>query len=236
MTPVDVALTKHFHGCSKLLQLHGGLSWTELQLRRCRSRSRRRSCGRLVRVMSAPAVRFTGADDGLAAEDLNNNTLEDIRNDIRFLKDKIENLHIETSKQLQDLKPKTDTMLNDDSGNQLLNNTYEIPQNDAKEKFIDKGTESETDTFDDLQIQTEEVNELHNDDTSEVDKDIDDYCDDLVTVNSSPTARDSGFSEKHFPPSPDNSLLSSVHSQKISSSSLYRNRHHACFPEHYYER
>ena len=108
----------------------------------------------------------------------------------------------------------------------------------ANEKFIDKGTE--TDTFNNLEIQTEEVDELHNDDTSEVDKVNDDDCDDIVTVNSSPTARDSGFSEKHFPSSPDNSLLSSVHSQKVSSSSsgqtLYRNRHHACFPEHYYDR
>ena len=50
MTPVDIALAKHYIGCCKLLQLHGGLKWTELQ--RLRSQS-----DQLVRVMSAPSLR-----------------------------------------------------------------------------------------------------------------------------------------------------------------------------------
>ena len=233
MTPVDVAMTKHYHGCTKLLQLHGGLSWTKLE--RSRSRRRWRTCARLVRVKSAPAVRYTAtrADQDLT-ENINEfdaNTLEDIRSDIRFLKDKIENLHIETSKQLEDLKP-TNEVIFKDSSKQLSDN-HDDPINDAKENLVDKGTN----TLDDLQIITADENEIHND---EKDKYNDDDFDDTNTVNSSPTARDSGFGDKHFPSSPDNSLLSSVHSHKISTScsvqTLYRNRHHACFPEHYFDR
>ena len=53
MTPIDVANVKQNYGCSKLLKLHGGLPWPELD----RARSRSRSRDSVVRVASEPDIR-----------------------------------------------------------------------------------------------------------------------------------------------------------------------------------
>lgn len=52
MTPIDVANVKQNHGCSKLLQLHGGLPWLELD-----PAARGKSRGKVVRVTSEPDIR-----------------------------------------------------------------------------------------------------------------------------------------------------------------------------------
>ena len=52
MTPIDVANVKQNHGCSKLLKLHGGLPWPELDIV-TRSRSR----NSVVRVTPEPDIR-----------------------------------------------------------------------------------------------------------------------------------------------------------------------------------
>ena len=52
VTPLDVAEAKHSRGCSKLLQLHGGLPWAEVARQRPG-----RSSAALVRVTSAPDIR-----------------------------------------------------------------------------------------------------------------------------------------------------------------------------------
>ena len=89
MTPLDIAESKSYEGCSQLLRLYAGLTWHQLEKKRSRDN--------LINHMSTPEI---NSDQ----REVDNEALQEIKNEILVLKNKIEDLHSETSKQIDELK------------------------------------------------------------------------------------------------------------------------------------
>ena len=134
-------------------------------------------------------VRVDVQDD--CSDKLNNNNkatdnktaLEAIRNEIMFLKSKIESLHSETSKQFEQIKSSKGLDAGDSL--QLTSEPAPAPHN-ARSLPLDGDGEC------DLVRERDKTSELQSlDDVIEYE---DDYDDDQLTLHSSPGAPDSGYS------------------------------------------
>ena len=135
----------------------------------------------LTRQIVRVDVQDDCSDNNKATEKQDNKTaLEAIRNEIMFLKSKIESLHSETSKQFEQIKSSKGRVDAGDSP-QLPSEPAPAPQN---ARSVPMAAECD--------LVTDKTSELQSlDDVTEYE---DDYDDDQLTLHSSPGAPDSGYS------------------------------------------